>query len=362
MEHAADLSPSTIRKNAHVQRARLEGLDLARFLAFVGMVIVNFSIVMSYGAPADWASPLILALEGRAAACFVVLAGIGFALMAQRNGNLWAVTLRRSLFLLGVGLLNMTIFEADILHFYAFYFLAGLALVRAPSAQLIAWIAGLLVGALGLVLFLDFDQGWDWAAPTYTDLWTLAGFTRHLLFNGWHPLVPWTGFFLFGMVLGRLDLGRRRIQIRLVLGGGGVLAWTEILSLFLTRHLQPLGGELAVLVQTAPLPAMPLYMIGGGAGGALLVGASLLVAPTISGTVWFRALARAGRQSLTLYIAHILLGMGVIVALGQAGDQPPARAFGFALIFCLLALGYAQIWAQIAKRGPLEMLMRKLAG
>ena len=57
---------------------RLEGLDLARFFAFVGMVIVNFTIVMGaegMGAeggegPLAW---FTLALEGRAAATFVVL-------------------------------------------------------------------------------------------------------------------------------------------------------------------------------------------------------------------------------------------------------------------------------------------------
>ena len=65
---------------------RLDGLDLARFLAFVGMVIVNFKIAMG----ADKTNGGVLgqfteALEGRAAATFVVLSGIGLGLAAVRS-------------------------------------------------------------------------------------------------------------------------------------------------------------------------------------------------------------------------------------------------------------------------------------
>ena len=57
---------------------RLEGLDLARFLAFAGMVLVNFDIVLRQP---NLSEPWLIDLaQGRAAALFVVLAGIGFAL------------------------------------------------------------------------------------------------------------------------------------------------------------------------------------------------------------------------------------------------------------------------------------------
>ena len=59
---------------------RLEGLDLARFLAFVGMVIVNFKIAMGAETGDGVLNLLTIALEGRAAATFVVLAGIGLGL------------------------------------------------------------------------------------------------------------------------------------------------------------------------------------------------------------------------------------------------------------------------------------------
>ena len=43
---------------------------------------------------------------------------------------------------------------------------------------------------------------------SYEGIATPAGFARNLFFNGWHPVLPWLSFLLFGMVLGRLELGR----------------------------------------------------------------------------------------------------------------------------------------------------------
>ena len=88
------------------------------------MVIVNFKVVTgagdsgNAGADADGALGILVgALEGRAAATFVVLAGVGLGLAGLRDINRTkAVTLRRSIFLLVVGLANALVFEADIIH------------------------------------------------------------------------------------------------------------------------------------------------------------------------------------------------------------------------------------------------------
>ena len=69
-------------------------------------------------------------LQGRASATFVVLAGIGLGLSSFKKESQTVNTIvKRSIFLLILGLLNMTIFEGDILHYYAFYFLFGVFLV-----------------------------------------------------------------------------------------------------------------------------------------------------------------------------------------------------------------------------------------
>ena len=64
---------------------RIECLDFARFFAIFAMIIVNFSIVMgASGKGPKVLNSILNALEGRAAATFVILAGIGMSLMAKK--------------------------------------------------------------------------------------------------------------------------------------------------------------------------------------------------------------------------------------------------------------------------------------
>ena len=160
---------------------------------------------------------LIDALEGRAAALFVVLAGIGIGLSRIPVGLL----LRRAVFLFVIGLINMAVFDADILHFYALYFVVGAAFLTASRQRVWQGALGIVILAVLANLILDYERGWNWNTLTYTDLWTLPGFPRNALFNGWHPVFPWAAFLLIGMAIGRSELHTPCIQHRLIMWGFG---------------------------------------------------------------------------------------------------------------------------------------------
>ena len=346
-------------------QVRLEGLDLARFLAFLGMVIVNFKIVMGADAATEGGILGLIAtgLEGRAAASFVVLAGIGLGLGAARAGeaSLVAVTLRRAAFLFIAGLLNSLIFDADILHYYAVYFLFAVACLPLSTARLIALAVAVNAVFVVLLFTLDYDAGWNWDTLTYSGFWTPDGFVHNLFFNGWHPVFPWLGFLLFGLILARLDLASHALQQRLVLLGAAALAGAELLS----RALLPLAvgdAELAAILTTSPIPPMPLYSVAGLGASSLLTGLCLILAPALARIGALHLVVPAGRQTLTLYIAHILIGMGMLEALGLIGDQSLASAFAAALIFCAASVVCAWMWARRFGRGPAEAAMRRLAG
>lgn len=345
---------------------RLEGLDLARFLAFVGMVIVNFKIAMGAEGGKGGSGVLNLlttALEGRAAATFVVLAGIGLGLAGLKGlDQTVSVTIKRAVFLLVIGLLNMTIFDADILHYYAFYFLFGVFLLPLSSRALFGVLVGLNIAFVAMILTLDYDAGWSWDNYTYTDFWTPLGFVRNLFFNGWHPVIPWLGFLLLGIILSRISLAERPTQWKLVLGGVIAFVVAEGVSAWLMATLGPIDPELAVLASTAPVPPMPLYTLAGLGAACVVVGGCLLISDRLKAMGVLRVLTPAGRQTLTLYIAHILVGMGTLEALGMLGGQTVAQAVGASLLFCFVATVYALMWARWFKRGPIEAVMRKLAG
>src|SRR5215472_1645989 len=64
---------------------RVFGFDVARAFAILGMVVVHFSLVMAVDrtGPA-WLTTILGFLDGRPAAAFIILAGIGVTLMSRR--------------------------------------------------------------------------------------------------------------------------------------------------------------------------------------------------------------------------------------------------------------------------------------
>lgn len=93
-------------------KKRIIGIDVARALAVIGMIIVNFKVVFGT-AGANWLQSISGIFDGKAAATFVVLAGVGLALMTKgaiRDNNAdklrraRARIAKRALFLFAVGL------------------------------------------------------------------------------------------------------------------------------------------------------------------------------------------------------------------------------------------------------------------
>ena len=331
---------------------RLTGLDIARFIAFTGMVLVNFRIAAQVTGSTDWASQITHLLEGRAAALFVTLAGVGISL-ANAPASLMA---KRALFLFAIGLLNQTIFEADILHYYGVYFLCAIPMMRLSPRGLLIAAGGILLISFIMLIGLNYEAGWNWATLQYADFWTPTGFIRNLFYNGWHPVFPWLTFLLFGMWLGRLNLANRTTQIKLAFAGTIIAA--AIISLSAALSTDP---ELAEVMGLSPIPPGPLYILAGIGTSTAMIGATLLVTPLLTRLHLSEWLAAPGRQTLTLYVAHILIGMGVMQALGKLdGSLTSPQIFAISIGFATLSSLYARLWSIITKRGPLESLMRMI--
>jgi len=344
---------------------RLIGLDIARYLAFVGMVLVNFDIVMSHGVQSNegFFNEFIGQLQGRASATFVVLAGIGLGLSSFKKESQTVNTIvKRSIFLLILGLLNMTIFEGDILHYYAFYFLFGVFLLPFGNRALILVIGILNLVFFSMMLFIDYESGWNFEELTYSGFWTIDGFTRNLLFNGFHPVFPWLGFFLLGMLLSRVLLKKRQVQIKMISWGLIAIIFSEIMSFILSGYVIPADSELQFLFMTNSMPPMPLYFLAASGSALLIIGLCLLVSEKFRESKIYSLIAPAGTQTLTLYVLHIIVGLGFIDAIGFTGTQTSSQAFVAAIIFCILGTIFAFTWSKWFRRGIFESLMRKLTG
>lgn len=334
---------------------RLQGLDIARFVAFVGMVLVNFRLAADVSADGSFVSFFIDHIEGRASALFVVLAGIGFSLGKPDV----MVTYKRAAFLFVIGMIDMMIFSADILHFYAMYFLVGIFALRFEIRGLIYLGLGIITLWFLMLVYVDYDRGWDWETLSYADFWTPFGFIRNSLYNGWHPVAPWATFFVFGMALGRVDLTTRTTHRRMAIGGG--------LSALVFYSLSWMGqsaiAEFAEILTLHSIPPGPLYVLFSTCTAMSAIGIILMITPALTRLKITPLLVAPGRQTLTLYAAHILLGMGTLEGLGLLdGSLTNPEIFKISLLFCLLTMIYARLWALFSKRGPLEWIMRRVSG
>lgn len=344
---------------------RLDGLDVARALAILGMFCVHAGLVLSSSYAASGVAGLVLRLcDGRAAATFITLAGIGverFLSTAGGNeGDRGRTLRRRAAFLGALGVLNLVVWPGDILRLY------GVALLLAPALRGLPTPGLLIAAVVGMAAFpplagaVGWESRWDFETLTYNGLWEPTGFLRNLFIDGFRPVLPWLSFFLLGMWLGRLDLGSVRVQQRLVVIGALALALTEAASTALVAWMlehRMLGGD-AIFIEavagTGSMPPMPLFMIAGAATAALVVGGSLWAAKHLPVPA-AGALVATGRLSLTWYLLHIVLLVLALVAGFGNRLSPPASLLAAATAFATAVFLSSR---RHGAPGPVERAMR----
>ncbi|OQY50001.1 MAG: hypothetical protein B6247_22260 [Candidatus Parabeggiatoa sp. nov. 2] len=223
--------------------------------------------------------------------------------------------------------------------------------------------------AFVLLLFIfDYETGWDFSTLTYLDFWTFAGMFRHIFYNGFHPVIPWLAFIFVGIWLGRQDLSHLALRRTIALASGSVWVLTELASkasiIVVSQYLSHSDSydDIISLLGTSAMPPMPQYIIAAGSLAILIICLSIEVTekyPTNRMNTW---LAHTGQLSLTLYVAHVILGMGLLEALGLLNNKQPIEiAVISAGLFCLVSIVFSHWWVNRYKEGPLERLFKKIS-
>ena len=268
----------------------------------------------------------------------------------------WRI-LKRAAVLFCLGMLNQLIFPADIIHYYALYFIVGVTFLNQSSGRLIIGSIGITLIGMVLMLVFDFDRGWNWETLEYTDFWSLTGFLRNSFFNGFHPIFPWASFLVIGLWIGRLQLSRNSVQMSLFVSGLIITVFTYVLETILIAN-----SEWAEMFTFAPIPPNPLYVLTATRSALFVLGCALWIAPKIESFELTQSILKAGRMSLTLYFAHILLGMGFMESMGWVkGYLSPTELIGYSTAFCIGCVAFAVIWMRKQTRGPFEWVLFKLA-
>lgn len=343
---------------------RLYGLDAARAGAVIGMIAVHLRPQVPTADGTGFGAVLLNLPYGRASLLFMVLAGVGVALVLKpsrskgwkRSGTLlWRAGI---LLLIGLALQMLDHGVSVILPTYGSMFVLALVLVRLPGPVLLASAAFFtLAGPLALVL-INHVAPFERHLPQFGD--DPLTILMALLVTGRYPLLSWIVPFLVGLWLGRQPLADPRFQLRLALAGCGlalagmVMAW--ILIPVVLQETTPYG--LNELASGAAHSQMPPWLIEGIGVACAVIGLALAAEQWLSQRAarWFWPLCAFGQLALTFYIGHLLMLAGVLRPNGWPADA--GSGIGVLGVIVLLGLVLASVWRSRFTYGPAEYLLR----
>ncbi len=355
---------------------RILGYDFARGLAIVGMIFVNFKTVMVSETDA-FLFQLVELLSGKAAALFVVLAGVGMTLMyqsAQRKNDVSKIRkvktnlLKRAAFLLVIGLSYYPIWPADILHYYGLFISLGILFLSLSQRWLQAISLFLVIGYTFLMIFYDYETGWDWASLEYTDFYTLNGFYRNLFLNGFHPVIPWFAFLLTGIWVGRINFTNAAIRKRVAVISLSIFIAFKGLSMILVSVLSKLSQSEAIdfeyTLGTSPMPPLFFYMVTASSLAVFIISISIYITYRFQNYLVIKQIINTGQLALSNYFFHVIIGMLAIEVYFGKLERAFSIEFTFvyASMYCVLIIILSQLWRKRFRQGPLEYLMRKITG
>lgn len=368
---------------------RLVGLDVARCLALVGMVVTH---VLDERARDGGVAVAHAVTAGRSAALFAVLAGVSLALMTGRREPVHgrerlarsAGLAVRALLVAAVGLYlgGLGSGLAVILTYYGLLFLLGLPFVglRAPALFTLAGVWLVAAPVVSQWVRPDLPQrGFD--SPVFSDLAHPAQLASELTFTGYYPVSTWLAYLLAGLAVGRLDLGSRTVAARLAVAGGALAVASYAVSVALTSRDEvaaalvagppvlaltptglrdtiatglpgttPTGGPWEWLLVVVPHSGTPFDLAHTIGTSLLVIGVCLLATHGLR-TSSRRAVAiafGAGTMTLSLYTLHVVMRSPVLLP-----EEDPG-ALGFHLV-ALLGLGALYVAGR--RRGPLEWVV-----
>jgi uncharacterized membrane protein YeiB len=376
-----------------LERTRLVGVDVARGVALLGMIAVHVIDDMdSRGNPTLTTE----VAAGRASTLFVMLAGVGLALLSggQRPAEGRARTAIaagiavRALLIGAIGLLLGELFGGSanvevILPYYGLLFLLAIPLLGLLPRTL-AWVTAAVVAVAPVViLWIVADVGTAELEAggnvTVTTLFEDPGeLLSALLVTGSYPVLAFMAYLCAGMAIGRLNLSSSRLAAGLLGGGIAMALGAQLVSSML---LFQLGGlrELVDLVDAdstreaanqllwdpdpvgswwylalpAPHSSTPIDLLHTLGSAMAVLGAALLLCRVRAIARLLRPLAAAGSMTLTLYTAHLL-----VLATGVFEDEEVVLY----LLMVVAALAFGYFWQRKMGQGPLERLVASTAG
>lgn len=371
--------PATTSLLVERPTGRLVGPDVARAIALVGVVVMNYHGYLNGGAavavpgaslPQRLFDPWTGVLATRFAATFVTVAGVGVTLLTNRSrssGDPAAISderwrlVRRGFVLYAGGFVLDWIWPGTIIFYYGAMFMIAALLFTLRTRWIVLAGAGAAVAATAIQWWAverelaGHSTAWLFSPATLTSE-SPRGLVLDTFVNGTHPVLPWLAFLCAGIVLGRaID----KVPLVPLAAAGALVTAATYLAGHVLLDGQPAGGVRATLSSTRPYDRGLLYTAGAIGSSVCAISLVSWIAERARGTRVVQVLQVAGQATLTLYVAHVLVFDLLVDRLRWVRPTGLDTALVFAGVFWLAAIGAAAAWRRVAARGPLEVLYRR---
>ena len=358
--------------------ARLVGLDVARCLALLGMVATH----VLDGRDADGGLTATQWLAGgRASALFAVLLGISLALVTGGREHHRGVRLGRDaaglvvravlVAALGLALGDLETGIAVILAYYGVVMLLALPFLAVPGRWLLVLaVAWALIEPVVSQIVRPLLPQRQFASPALDQVADPGRLLAELTFTGYYPALGWLAYALLGIGLGRVDLRRTSVAVRLLGVGLVVAVGATLLSRLLTARAgfsaqeldgvstgmfgqTPIDDGWRWLLVVAPHSTSPFDLVQTGGSALAVIGTCLLLVAGLrrsapAGERVVAVLFGAGTATLSLYSLHVVM---------RTEEVWPAEEPASLRWHLLVLLWIGAVLVALGRRGPLEAVV-----
>ncbi|MEY2609626.1 MAG: hypothetical protein RLZZ128_275 [Actinomycetota bacterium] len=351
--------------------------DVTRAVALIGVVTMNYHGTMNdvrdpHGFWEHLFHPYTGVLSTRFAATFVLMAGIGVALMASNTptqsipgeAGIRSRLARRGVLLYAAGLALNHAWAGTILFYYGAYLCIAAIIVHLASKHLVLIAGAAIVGGAAL-------RGWlvsrpsaaspiEWLNPREVDsIADLFGRT----FTGYtHPILPWIAFFIAGILIGRHLDRFERASGRIAVFTATCTVILYIAIDILERFESPDRAWVGGLLSTEPFDRGLGYSLTTLAIAVTAFAVITSIVRSSSMNAVLDHLRRAGQMTLSLYLGHVV----VYYVLFRWWTLVEPHGLHTAIIvstgYWVVGVGVASLWTLRFGKGPAERVYRAVGG
>ncbi|MCY7495357.1 DUF418 domain-containing protein [Bacillus safensis] len=379
-------------KVAHGQpmslRERVHFLDIVRGFALMGIILVNYFLIVDSARGFDMQSNDVFHnvvnwfASGKFITLFSFLFGVGFMIFmdraAQKVDSPNKLFARRLTILLGFGLLHLTfVWIGDILAYYAAAGFLLLFFYKRTAKTILYWLIALFViqlltpiftmllntvssGSSGKPDFADFEltshNSLTYLASIgdrWTDMVTMASSSFSTVYSMFF-------MFLLGVYFVKMEFFKNMEAKKAI--------WNRIWIIFAIAFLITQGSTIIAAVNpfenTLWVNIASALEQNGGLTGSMFYMSTLamlfLHVPQLRGALM--VFTKVGRMSLTCYLLHSIIGTMLFLKYGAglADHLQPAGTFMIGLGVYVFLVLFSTLWLKRFKYGPMEFIWRQL--